>query len=103
MDVGSCLGDEDISMYAIFDGHGGSKCSQYSHKHCIINRFCAANLPSCIAKSINTSPYKEEVTRKNRSNRRDRKTGFLREMDIVNGFQLCDAKYKGAGSHGIHI
>lgn len=23
------IGDDDVSFYAVFDGHGGSKCSQY--------------------------------------------------------------------------
>lgn len=69
---------------------------------CFNSRFCATNLHTSIAKSINTSPYKEEPTRKHRSNsiRRDSKSGFLREMDIVNGFQLCDAKFKGSGTRG---
>ena len=25
---------------------------------------------------------------------------FLREMDIVNGFQLCDAEYRGSCTRG---
>ena len=64
----------------------------------IIRRFCATNLHSCIAKSINTSPYNMEMkaqgTPKYRSKQYDAKSGFIREMDIVNGFQLCDSKYK---------
>jgi len=27
--VGSFNGDENTTFYAVFDGHGGSKCSQY--------------------------------------------------------------------------
>lgn len=69
-------------------------------------RFCASNLHSSIAKSINTSPYKEEPVRvlRNRTIRvNDRKTGFIREMDIVNGFQLCDAKYRRVAGKGIYM
>lgn len=67
-------------------------------------RFCALNLPASVEKAINTSPYKEG-TKKPRSNsyrKGDRKptTGFIREMDIVNGFQLCDAKYRATATRG---
>lgn len=69
-------------------------------------RFCATNLHSSIAKSINTSPYKEEPVRmiRNRTIRlSDRKAGFIREMDIVNGFQLCDAKYRRIAGKGMNM
>ena len=88
--VGSFNGDENTTFYAVFDGHGGSKCSQ----------FCANYLASSIANSINTSPYRDDLTRRSRSGsirKGDKKrSGFLREMDIVNGFQLCDARYRSA-------
>lgn len=68
-------------------------------------RFCANYLHSSIANSINTSPYKEEPTRRARSDslrKGDKKTAssFLREMDIVNGFQLCDARYRSSVTKG---
>ena len=74
----------------------------------LICRFCANYLYSSIETSINTSPYKEESERRTRSysiSRRDRRqgVGFLREMDIVNGFQLCDAHYRGVGWQGMFI
>lgn len=76
--------------------------------HLLMFRFCAVNLGSSIGKAINTSPYKEATLKQQRSDSRrkgDRKStsGFLREMDIVNGFQLCDAKYKGSATRGISV
>ena len=72
----------------------------------LIIRFCAVNLGSSIEKAINTSPYKDATSKRPRSDSRRKgdwksTSGFLREMDIVNGFQLCDAKYKGTATRGI--
>ena len=72
----------------------------------IIYRFCANYLHSAIENSINTSPYKEDSTKCSRSGsfrKGDKRStsGFLREMDIVNGFQLCDARYRNAVTKGI--
>lgn len=68
------------------------------------SRFCANYLASSIANSINTSPYRDDLTRRSRSGslrKGDKKrSGFLREMDIVNGFQLCDARYRSAVTKG---
>ena len=70
----------------------------------INSRFCADNLHSSIAKSINTSPYKDASPKKTpseKSRRGDKKTlGFIREMDIVNGFQLCEQQYRGVSTRG---
>ena len=70
-------------------------------------RFCANYLYSSIETSINTSPYKNDAEKRSRSRsnsaRRGEKkqtTGFVREMDIVNGFQLCDAQYRRTGMRG---
>lgn len=104
--MGTFNGDEDVSFYAVFDGHGGSKCSQYVFRTSLICRFCANYLHSAIENSINTSPYKEDFTKRSRSGslrKGDKRStsGFLREMDIVNGFQLCDARYRNAVTKGM--
>ena len=66
--------------------------------------FCAEHLHHSIAKSINDSPYKSSLPKRSSSDSSPAPgkipASFLREMDIINGFQLCDRSYRDVSIRG---
>lgn len=66
--------------------------------------FCAEHLHHSIAKSVNESPYKSSLLKRSSSDSSSAPgkipSSFLREMDIINGFQLCDRSYRDVSIRG---
>lgn len=66
--------------------------------------FCAEHLHHSIAKSVNESPYKSSLLKRSSSDSSSAPgkipSSFLREMDIINGFQLCDRSYRDVSLRG---
>lgn len=66
--------------------------------------FCAEHLHHSIAKSVNESPYKSSLLKRSSSDSSSAPgkipASFLREMDIINGFQLCDRSYRDVSIRG---
>ena len=66
--------------------------------------FCAEHLHHSIAKSVNESPYKSSLLKRSSPDSSSAPgkipSSFLREMDIINGFQLCDRSYRDVSLRG---